>query len=227
MRVSQDMEAALPVSEALVPAGPALELDWETSVVRSCQKGDPEAFRLLVERYKGRVFSIAYSLVRSRADVEDIAQQVFTKVYFGIKKFDYRSAFLTWIYKITVNECYDHLRKQRSSRLLCLSEMTEEEARWFANQETGEVLPDRRAELAQMASLMLEKLPPEERLLLLLREVEGYSIQDLSRLFAWKENTVKVKLFRARQRLVKVARRNLLRNGKRHDHATSRQRPTG
>jgi len=187
------MEAALPVSEALVPAGPALELDWETSVVRSCQKGDPEAFRLLVERYKGRVFSIAYALVRSRADVEDIAQQVFTKVYFGIKKFDYRSAFLTWLYKITVNECYDHLRKQRSSRLLCLSEMTEEEARWFANQETGEVLPDRRAELAQMASQMLEKLPPEERLLLLLREVEGYSIHDLSRLFAWKENTVKVK----------------------------------
>jgi RNA polymerase sigma-70 factor (ECF subfamily) len=160
-----------------------------------------------MERYQGKVFSIAYALVRRRQDVEDIAQQVFTKVYFSIAQFDFRSAFLTWIYKITVNECYDYLRKQRSNRTICVSEMTEDEQRKFSNHQSEDVLPDRQAELAQTTALLLRKVPEEERLLLLLREVEGYSIHDLSRMFAWNENTVKVKLFRARQRLVKIAKR--------------------
>jgi RNA polymerase sigma-70 factor (ECF subfamily) len=222
MAVSPDMEIALPVTPVLAPAAVSPEQDWETTLVRSCQQGDPDAFRLLVERYQGKVFSIAYALVRRRPDVEDIAQQVFTKVYFGIKQFDFRSAFLTWIYKITVNECYDFLRKQRSNRMVCVSEMSEEEARQFTNRSAGEILPDRQAELVQTTALLLKKVPEEERLLLLLREVEGYSIHDLSRMFDWNENTVKVKLFRARQRLVKVAKRHSLTRRERREHAAAR-----
>jgi len=210
MGVSPDMDIALPISQVLAPAAPRVEADWETTLVRGSQQGDPEAFRLLMERYQGKVFSIAYALVRQRQDVEDIAQQVFTKVYFSIAQFDFRSAFLTWLYRITVNECYDYLRKQRANRTICVSEMTEDEQRQFTNHPAGDVLPDRQAELAQTTALLLRKLPEEERLLLLLREVEGYSIHDLSRMFAWNENTVKVKLFRARQRLVKIAKRHSL-----------------
>jgi RNA polymerase sigma-70 factor, ECF subfamily len=210
MSVSPDMDVALPISQVLAPAAPPVEVDWETTLVRGSQQGDPEAFRLLMERYQGKVFSIAYALVRRRQDVEDIAQQVFTKVYFSIAQFDFRSAFLTWIYKITVNECYDYLRKQRSNRTVYVSEMTEDEQRKFSNHQSEDVLPDRQAELAQTTALLLRKVPEEERLLLLLREVEGYSIHDLSRMFSWNENTVKVKLFRARQRLVKIAKRHSL-----------------
>ena len=189
------MEIALPVPQVLTPAEPTVEVNWETTLVRGSQQGDPEAFRLLMERYQGKVFSIAYALVRRRQDVEDIAQQVFTKVYFSIPQFDFRSAFLTWIYKITVNECYDYLRKQRSNRMVFVSEMSEDEQRQFTNRQSDDVRPDRQAELAQMTALLLKKVPEEERLLLLLREVEGYSIHELSRMFAWNENTVKVKLF--------------------------------
>jgi len=221
MGVSPDMEIALPVP-AVLPSTPAVETDWETTLVRGSQQGDPEAFRLLMERYQGKVFSIAYALIRRRHDVEDIAQQVFTKVYFSIPQFDFRSAFLTWIYKITVNECYDYLRKQRSNRMIFVSEMSEDEQRQFTNRPADEVLPDRQAELAQTTALLLRKVPEEERLLLLLREVEGYSIHDLSRMFGWNENTVKVKLFRARQRLVKIAKRHSLAKRERRVHATSR-----
>jgi RNA polymerase sigma-70 factor (ECF subfamily) len=154
--------------------------------------------------------------------VEDIAQQVFTKVYFSIPQFDFRSAFLTWLYKITVNECYDHLRKQRANRMVFVSEMSEDEQRQFSNRPADEILPDRQAELAQTTALLLRKVPEEERLLLLLREVEGYSIHDLARMFSWNENTVKVKLFRARQRLVKIAKRHSLSKRERRDHAASR-----
>jgi len=213
MNVSRDMEAVLPASEVLVGVPSAAEADWETALIESCQSGDPEAFRLLMQRYQRKVFSIAYALVRRRADVEDIAQQVFTKVYFGLRQFDFRCALLTWIYRITVNECYDYLRKQRAAKMQCLSEMTEEDARQAANTASSRVSPERQVEMAQTVSLLLGKLTADERLLLVLKEVEGYSIQELARMFAWNENTVKVKLFRARQRLVRAARKTPSRKG--------------
>lgn len=209
--VPTNMEATLPVPEVLAVDPPSAALDWETQLIRRCQSGDRDAFRVLVERYQGRVFSIAHTLIRSRADVEDIAQQVFTKVYFRIRDFDFRAALITWIYKITINECYNHLRKYRSRRLLCLSEMTETEARHMENTRSAEPSPQRKAELAQMVTLLLGKVSAEERLLLMMKEVEGYSIEDLSRLFACNENTIKVKLFRARGKLAQLANKRLLR----------------
>ena len=211
--VPPNVEAVIAVPEVLAPAPPARGLDWEVQLVRNCQSGDRDAFRLLVERYQGRVFSIAHTLVRSRADVEDIAQQVFTKVFFRIRDFDFRAALITWIYKITINECYNHLRKQRSQRLLCVSDMTEAEVRRLDNTRAPDPSPQRRAELAQMVSLLLGKVSAEERLLLLMKEMEGYSIEDLSRLFSCNENTVKVKLFRARRKLAQLARKKMIRRG--------------
>ncbi len=83
----------------------------EAALVRRAQGGDEMAFKEVVERYQSKVFSIIYGILRNHNDAEDIAQQVFTKVYFSIRNFDFRSSLLTWIYKITVNECYDYLRK--------------------------------------------------------------------------------------------------------------------
>jgi len=159
-----------------------------------------------VERYQRKVFAIAHSIVRKRPDVEDIAQQVFIKVYCAIHKFDFRSALTTWIYRITINECYDYLRKQRPDRYLTLADMSEAESRQLLNAPSPEALPDRRAEMAQMVALILGKLSSDERLLLFLKEVEGYSIQDLSEQLGWNENTVKVRLFRVRRRLARLLR---------------------
>ncbi|MCH8269378.1 MAG: sigma-70 family RNA polymerase sigma factor [Acidobacteria bacterium] len=207
MDVPDNMGVVIPVPEVLAQVRAVPEADWETVLVRNCQAGDPEAFQMLVERYQRRVFSIAHSLIRKSADVEDVAQQVFTKVYFAIRNFDSRSALLSWIYKITVNECYDYLRKQRSQKLLCLSELSEAEVRQLENATTFAVSPDRQVELAQTVALLLEKVSPDERLLLLLKEVEGHSIQDLSKCFGWSESAVKVKLFRVRRKLARIARK--------------------
>jgi len=84
--------------------------------VRLAQTGDKEAFEELVRRHQHRVFAVAGGILRRREDVEDIAQQVFVKAYFSIKRFDQRAAFSTWLYKITVNECWDLLRKKRLGR---------------------------------------------------------------------------------------------------------------
>src|ERR1700680_1497651 len=87
----------------------------EFELVRSVQSGDQEAVRDLVERYQNRIFSIVYRIVRNHEDAEDVAQRVFTKVYFAIRSFDCRNSFLTWIYKIAINESYSHLRKRRTA----------------------------------------------------------------------------------------------------------------
>src|SRR5712664_762256 len=100
----------------------------EGALVRRAQSGDEAAFREIVERYQSKVFSIIHGIVRQHNDVEDIAQQVFAKVYFSIRNFDFRSSLITWIYKITVNECYDYLRKKRVRKLVYESDFSEEDA---------------------------------------------------------------------------------------------------
>src|ERR1700678_2230089 len=107
----------------------------EGLLVQRAQSGDEAAFREIVERYQSKVFSIIHGIVRQRNDVEDIAQQVFAKVYFSLRNFDFRSSLITWIYKITVNECFDYLRKKKVRKLVYESDMSEDEVRRVENTE--------------------------------------------------------------------------------------------
>src|SRR5262245_47501750 len=107
----------------------------EGSLVQRAQAGDDAAFREIVQRYQSKVFSIIHGIVRQRNDVEDIAQQVFAKVYVSLKSFDFRSSLITWIYKITVNECFDYLRKCKVRELVYESDLSEDEVRRVENAE--------------------------------------------------------------------------------------------
>jgi RNA polymerase sigma-70 factor (ECF subfamily) len=182
----------------------------EAALVRRCQAGDQEAFEEIIGRHQSKVFSIIYGIVRSRNDAEDIAQQVFTKVYFSIKSFDLRSSLLTWIYKITVNECYDYLRKQKVRRLVYEADMSEEEAQRIQNTESPasrRTAVDEDLERRDFVFKLLMKVPEEDRMLLIEKEVEGRTVEELAASTGLNENTIKVKLFRARQKLVKAAGR--------------------
>jgi RNA polymerase sigma-70 factor (ECF subfamily) len=182
----------------------------EAALVRRVQVADQMAFREIVERYQSKVFSIIYGILRNHNDAEDIAQQVFTKVYFSIGSFDFRSSLLTWVYKITVNECYDYLRKRKVRRLVYESDFSQEDAlRAESPDHARDPRPSVEVAAAQrdLALKLLARLSEEERSLLLLKEVEGHSVEELAEMTGINENTIKVKLFRARQKLVKVARR--------------------
>ncbi len=189
-------------------------MDYENSqegaLVRRAQSGDEGAFREIVERYQSKVFSIIHGIIRQRNDVEDIAQQVFSKVYFSIRNFDFRSSLITWIYKITVNECFDYLRKKKVRKLVYESDLSEDEARRVENTQPA---VDRQAPVDQNLARrdyvlkLLMRVSEEERTLLMLKEVEGRSVEELAEMTGMNENTIKVKLFRARQKLVKAAQR--------------------
>jgi RNA polymerase sigma-70 factor (ECF subfamily) len=182
----------------------------EAALVRRVQAQDEMAFREIVDRYQAKVYSIIYGILRNRNDAEDISQQVFSKIYFSIKNFDFRSSLLTWIYKITVNECYDYLRKKRVRKLVYESDFTAEDSLRMENSEPAmDLKPAVDVQLAQRDLVMklLSKISEEDRSLILLKEVEGHSVEELSQMTGMNENTIKVKLFRARQKLVKAAQR--------------------
>jgi RNA polymerase sigma-70 factor (ECF subfamily) len=182
----------------------------EAALVRRVQAHDEIAFREVVERYQAKVFSIIYGILRNRNDAEDIAQQVFAKIYFSIKNFDFRSSLLTWIYKITVNECYDYLRKKRVRKLVYESDFSADDSLRMEHTEPAtDHAPavDQRLAQHDLVLKLLAKISDEDRSLILLKEVEGYSVEELSQMTGLNENTIKVKLFRARQKLVKAAQR--------------------
>ncbi len=182
----------------------------EAALVKRVQARDEMAFREIVDRYQAKVFSIIYGILRNHNDAEDIAQQVFAKIYFSIRNFDFRSSLLTWIYKITVNECYDYLRKKRVRKLVYESDFSAEDAQRLESSEPA-VDPaapiDRRIAQHDLVIKLLSKVSEEDRTLILLKEVEGHSVEELAAMTGLNENTIKVKLFRTRQKLLKAAQR--------------------
>ena len=184
--------------------------DNDRELVRRAQKEDKEAFEELVRRHQARVFAVAGGILRNKEDVEDIAQQVFLKAYFSLKRFDQRAAFSTWLYKITVNECWDLLRKRKVRPLLYEADLSEEQARQYdASEEREEQAQDvsERLEKRQELERLLDCLEERDRTMLVLKEVQGFSVEEIAEILGINGNTVKVRLFRARQRITERLRR--------------------
>jgi len=182
----------------------------DRELVRRAQGEDKEAFEELVKRHQHRVFAVAGGILRKREDVEDIAQQVFVKAYFSLKKFDQRAAFSTWLYKITVNECWDLLRKKKVRPLMYEADLSEEQAKqMMTSGEKENPGPDVSEKMVarEHVERLLEGLDERDRLMLILKEVEGYSIEEIAEVLNLNGNTVKVRLFRARRRVVAQARK--------------------
>jgi RNA polymerase sigma-70 factor (ECF subfamily) len=182
----------------------------DRELVRRAQHGDKEAFEILVAKHQGRVFAVAGGILRNREDVEDIAQQVFLKAYFSLKRFDQRSAFSTWLYKITVNECWDLLRKKKVRPLVFESELSEEQAHLYqSTEQKPEFAPDisTHLEIKQQVNQWLDCLEERDRAMLVLKEVQGFTVEEIADIMGINGNTVKVRLFRARQRIAEKLRR--------------------
>src|SRR5712692_5199862 len=182
----------------------------DRELVRQAQGEDKEAFEELIRRHQHRVFAVAGGILRRREDVEDIAQQVFVKAYFSLKRFDQRAAFSTWLYKITVNECWDLLRKKKVRPLLYESDLSEEQVQQFSAAErldSGAQDVSDKLQAQQQVENLLQGLDERDRMMLILKEVEGFAIEEIAEILDLNANTVKVRLFRARRRIVNHVRK--------------------
>jgi RNA polymerase sigma-70 factor (ECF subfamily) len=193
-----------------LPIGGREKGQEERALVQRAQQGDERAFEQLVRQHQHRVFGLVARILHRQDDVEDIAQQVFLKVYLSLNRFDQRAAFSTWLYKIAVNECWDHLRKKKVRPLLYESDLSEEQVSRLDGIATlGRSVEglDEQAETKDTLARVLEILSEQDRELLLLKEVEGFSVQELAEILGLNVNTVKVRLFRARGKIVEMQRR--------------------
>jgi RNA polymerase sigma-70 factor, ECF subfamily len=176
----------------------------ERELINRCQQGDEQAFNELFRRYQSKVFSIVYHLIWNRDDVEDVAQNVFAKIYFSIRSYHFQGAFAVWVERVTVNQCFDYLRqKKRQKGAVELDAMSPEEANMTMQPTPARGLPnaEKAAISRQAARRLLIELSDEDRALLVLKEVEGASVQELSKIFKISESNVKIRLMRARHKL--------------------------
>jgi RNA polymerase sigma-70 factor (ECF subfamily) len=187
---------AQPAAESMTPT--------DAAVVERAQAGDRDAFRVLVERYQGRVFRLALRVMRDEEQARDVSQEAFLKVYRSIDRFEGRSSFYTWLYRLTMNVCLDAKRRDKSDRHV---EWNEEVALDTEGEISGPAplaAPSKsleRSELRESMQKAIDELPDDARRTFLLREVDGLSYTEIATALEIPKGTVMSRLHYARRRL--------------------------
>jgi RNA polymerase sigma-70 factor (ECF subfamily) len=189
-----------------VPGGSDAEL------AARARGGDEAAFEELFRRHRRRVALIAARFFRRREQVEEVVQESFAKAFFALGEFSNsrNASFAAWLARIAFNVSYDELRRQKRRPEGALEELTEEEAGALAVRLRGEG-PDAEAAAVSrdLAAKLLARLSPEDRLVLVLLDVEGLSVAEIANLLNWTGSKVKVRAHRARAQLRRVLERFL------------------
>lgn len=170
----------------------------DARVIRACQEGDREAFRLLFEAYKDRVFSIACYSLGDEAAADDVTQQIFVKLFTRIGQFRGDSEFTTWLYRLVINSCLDERRRQR--RFLPAEEFAPMSK--ASNRKSPETRYERR-EIAGSVRAAIGGLKPKMRLPILLKYIEGLSYEEIAGVLGCSKGTVASRLNRAHKALAK------------------------
>jgi RNA polymerase sigma-70 factor (ECF subfamily) len=181
----------------------------ETELIMQAQRGNMSAFEQLVQRHDKRVLTIAAGYVHSADDAKDIYQEVFLRVYKGLPKFQYKSEFSTWIYRITTNVCLSHRsRRNRNSHTSLDQSINDEDGQPHALKDTlfDTAATDQQthdAEIALRVEQALKTLSPRQRMVFTMKHYEGYKLREIAEMMKCNEGTVKKYLFEATARLRK------------------------
>ncbi len=171
----------------------------EAELISRCQQGDPDALKEIFDQYHKKVYRIAYGVVRQREEALDIVQEVFIKLYRSIRFFKGQSKFYTYLYRMAMNTAIDHAREMRRAPFSSLEGME-----GFQPSDGVEKRPDSillHKELEEKVKRVLEKLPNDQRMALIFREIEGLSYQEISETMECSIGTVMSRLHYARKRI--------------------------
>jgi RNA polymerase sigma-70 factor (ECF subfamily) len=179
-------------------------VDFE--LIKRAQKGDGAAFNEIVLVYRKRILGTITRLIARPEDVEDVAQEVFLRLYFSLDQLRTAEVFEPWLYRLTVNAAYDYLRKQRRRQEFRMSDLSEQQVMMADASAGGKVDQDEKHQrkIRESVDALLSAIPEADRILLVLKEVEGLSLKELEKVYDVNENALKVRLFRARQRVLKA-----------------------
>ena len=169
-------------------------------------QGETNAFAGLVDRYKNMIFTLALKMVKNREEAEEVAQDTFIKAYNSLNKFKGDSKFSTWIYRVAYNTCLDRLKKNKKEDLnISIDEFSAHLIKTMNNALSA--LEDK--ERKQTIQNCLNLLPREENFLLTLFYFEDQSLEEIGKIMNINANNVKVKLFRSRQKLAVILKKQL------------------
>jgi len=179
-------------------------VDYE--LIRRAKEGDGPAFNQLVAAYRKRILGTIARLIGRPEDVEDVGQEVFLRLYYSLDQLRSAEVFEPWLYRLTANAAYDYLRKRRRRMESRMADLSEQQV-LLADAVAGEKIDrdeGQKKRIREAVDALLERVSEEDRVLLTLKEVEGLSLKELGEIYHVKENALKVRLFRARQRVLKA-----------------------
>ena len=177
-------------------------LDDEKRIIKECQKGNSESFYVLLDRYKERVYSLAYQMIGDHASADDVTQEVFIRAYKGLPKFMGKCSFFTWLYRITINCSYRYLRKNMTFLKKVTNEidpavyLDDRLKHKFTGNSPYKTLEMK--ETMELLSQSIDKLSVKHKTVLIMFEFQGLSIQDISEILKTSPGTVKSRLHHAR-----------------------------
>ncbi len=181
-------------------------MNADPEMVARAQAGDEAAFNELVGYCRKRVMSIVGRLIGKPEDVEDVAQDVFLRLYYSLGQLSAPEMFDRWLYRLTVNAAYDYMRKSKRRKESRMADLSEAQM-VMADASAGEVKGKKEEQQSTMRDFvqwLLSGVSEQDRILLMLKEVEGLSIKELEQVYGANESALKVRLFRARQRVLKA-----------------------
>jgi RNA polymerase sigma-70 factor, ECF subfamily len=177
----------------------------EFELIEKARQGDGAAFNQVVTAYRRRILGTISRLIGRPEDVEDVAQEVFLRLYFSLDRLRVPEAFEPWLYRLSVNACYDYLRRSRRQPETRMSDLSEQQV-VMADAAAGSRVQreeDEQERVRDLVTDMFSAVSEDDRILLTLKEVEGLSLRELEAVYGVNENALKVRLFRARQRVLK------------------------
>jgi len=193
----------------------------DEALIEQIKQGDLDAFDSLAARYETRVYTIAYRYVGNYNDASDLAQEALIRVYRSIKSFRGESSFLTWLYRVVTNVCKDEMRRRARDKTVSMEELAEK-GRTPAAEGKYNLLEDTilRQEWQEEIQQILNSLSPEHRTIVVLRDIQGYSYEEIAFFLECSLGTVKSRLNRARNILKDrlMARKELLLGRACHSH---------
>jgi len=180
-------------------------MEWtDSAAAEQARQGDQRAFGALVERHSRSVFRLAFRMTQNEQDAEDLVQETFLKAYKQLHRFDGRSAFGTWLYRIAANCSLDLIRARKNRKEQSAASTSPEKPDWLDRVAAPDPSPERLARSGQIASLLkpaLEQLTDLERTAFVLRHYEGRGIADIAGVLGVEANAAKHSVFRAVQKL--------------------------
>lgn len=171
--------------------------EWEI-IEKIISEGNRDAFALIVEKYKVRIFNFIYRMVSNYEDAEDLSQEVFIRVYYSLGSFKKNFKFSHWIFKIALNICYDFLKKKKKIK--------KAEKKYFEERKI-----ESENEILDFLAEKIKELPEKYRVVIILKYMQGFSYEEISEILGISRNLVKIRIYRAKEKLYNELKEILLR----------------